>query len=162
MWTLNYFFFKSCGSVAALCETVFPAAEFKDANGATEILNTACTHDGEYDVVIWEVIVQNKDQTKCIWTHELFFPLFFPPLCLSLVCWACFFLPIHPALLFCFLKHIRLIKCITLRVTVRESPGKFTETLGLIVIRCYTYAYKNIHLEFHTCSRTAMCSVFGQ
>lgn len=97
MWTLNYFFFKSCGYVAALCEAVFPAAEFNDANGATEILNTGCTHDGETDVVISEVIVQNKDWTKCIWTHELFFPLFSPPLCLSLVCWACFFLFLmHP------------------------------------------------------------------
>ena len=49
-----------------------------------------------------------------------------------------------------------------LRVTVRESTGKFTETLGLIAIRCYTHAYNNVHLEFHTCSRTAMFSTFGQ
>lgn len=165
MWTLNYyFFFKSCGCVAALCEAVFPAAEFDNANGATEILNTGCTHDGETDVVISEVIVQNKDWTKCIWTHELFFPLF------SLLCvfpWSaeavsfsswCILL-----LLFCcFLKHVGLIKCIMLRVTVWESLGKFAETLGLSVIRCYTYAYKNVHLEFHTCSRTAMVSIFGQ
>lgn len=64
--------------MAALCETVFPAAKFKDANAAAEILNTACTHDGEADVVISEVIVQNKDRTTCIWTLELFFPLLFP------------------------------------------------------------------------------------
>lgn len=57
-----------------------PAAEFRDANGATEIVNTAFTHDGEADVVVGEVIVQNKDRTKCIWTHELFSPLFFLPL----------------------------------------------------------------------------------
>ena len=54
-----------------------PVAEFIDASGATEILNTASTHDGEADVVNSEVIVQRKDQIKCIWTHELLFPLFF-------------------------------------------------------------------------------------
>lgn len=82
---LIYFFLRA---VAAWqhCVKLFPAAEFKDANGATEILNTACTHDGEADAVISEVIVQNKVRTKCSWTHELIFPLFLSPLCLSLVC----------------------------------------------------------------------------
>lgn len=112
--------------------------------------------------MVISVTVQNKDQTKCVWTHEIFFPLFFPPCYLSVVCWACFFLPIPPPPLFCFLNHIRFTKCIMLRATVWESPGKFTETLGLIVIRCYIYAYKNVHLEYHTCGRTAMFSIFGQ
>lgn len=117
MWNLNYFS-KSCGCLAALCEIVCPAAEFKGANGATKVLNTASTHNGEADVVISGVFVWSKDWTKCIWTHEQFFPLCFPTLCLSLVFWACFFLTMHPPPLFCFLKHIRLIKLIMLRVTV--------------------------------------------
>lgn len=68
----NYFF-KSCGCMAALCETVFTAAEFRNANGATGLLNRACAHDCEADVVVSEIIVQNKDRSKCVWTHELFF-----------------------------------------------------------------------------------------
>lgn len=34
--------------MAVLCEMVLLAAECKVANSATEILNRACTHDGDY------------------------------------------------------------------------------------------------------------------
>lgn len=114
---------------------------FRDANGSTEILNTICTHYGEGHVVISEVIVQNKDRSKCIWTQELFFSSFVFP-------WSTeplFFLLMHPPPLFCFLKHIKPIKCIMPRV---NDSHQFTETLGLIVIRCYTYANKNYILNF--------------
>lgn len=61
-----------------------------------------------------------------------------------------------------FFLHVSLIKRIMLYVNVQESPRKITDTLGLIATRCYTYAYKNVHLEFHICSRTALFSIFGQ
>jgi len=48
---------------------LFPAAEFKDAVGAIEILRTASVHVGEADEVISEIPVQSKDQPKSIWTH---------------------------------------------------------------------------------------------
>lgn len=117
MWNLNYFF-KSCGRLAALCEIVCPAAVFKGANGATEVLNTASTHNGEADVVISEVFVQKKDWTKCIWTHEHFFPLF--SYFVSFLGLLGLFLSHNASSssFFCFLKHIRLIKHIMLRVTV--------------------------------------------
>lgn len=43
--------------MAALCERVFPAAEFKDTKGAVEILNAPSTHGVEADAVISEITV---------------------------------------------------------------------------------------------------------
>lgn len=74
MWTLTFFFFLIFILRAVAVWQHCVKQHFEDANGAAEILSTIRTHDGEGHVVISEVIVQNKDRSKCIWTQELFLP----------------------------------------------------------------------------------------